>query len=58
MTFLASRRFTLRFGVAACAVLAWAQLSVAAESAKSADEAFTESLKTGKPILAVLGTET
>lgn len=58
MRSLASGGSVLRFGVAACAVMAWAQLAVAAESAKTPDDAFKESLKTGKPILAVLGSET
>lgn len=58
MRSLASPRAALRAGVVACAVVAWAQLAVAAESAKSPDEAFQESLKTGKPILALLGSET
>ena len=58
MRSLASGGSALRFGVVACALLALAQLSVAAESAKTPDEAFKESLKTGKPILALLGSET
>jgi hypothetical protein len=47
----------LRVGVAAVALLAWSQYAVA-DAAKSVDDVVKESKKTGKPILAVLGTKT
>lgn len=58
MRSLASGGLSLRLGLAVFATLACAQFAVAVESAKTPEDAFKESLKTGKPILAVLGSET
>jgi hypothetical protein len=58
MKSLASGGPLARVGMAIFATLACAQFAAAVESAKTPEEAFKESLKTGKPILAVLGSET
>ncbi len=58
MRSLASGGLGLRVGLAVMAGLAWTQYAAAAESAKTPADAFKESLKSGKPILAVLGSET
>jgi len=58
MKSLASGGRQMRLGMAMFATLACAQYAVAVESAKTPADAFKESLKTGKPILAVLGSET
>lgn len=51
------RSFSLRAGALLLALLAMAQAAVA-DSVKSVDEAVAASKKTGKPILAVLGSKT
>lgn len=58
MISLASGGHSLRFAVAFAVTLAWANVTQAAESAKSVEDAIAASKKSGKAILTLLGSET